>query len=71
LHNENGGFSGGHLAISFIVGAIAGVAVAMLTTPVSGREARQQLGHWARRGRRKISEAQEVLRDLSEARQGM
>ena len=51
---EKSRFSGGYLAISFIVGAITGVAVALLTAPYSGSEARAHVGRLVRRGREKI-----------------
>ncbi len=69
---EKSRFGGGHLAISFIVGAIAGVAVAFLTAPVSGREARMQLGRLVRRGKQQVSRAQGAIGEkIDEAKQRM
>ena len=43
--------SSGSLIASFLVGAAAGAAVALLTTPKRGAEMREQLRNWAQSGR--------------------
>ena len=42
---------------AFMLGAIAGAAVALLVAPASGEETRHKLGEKAREGRDKASEA--------------
>jgi gas vesicle protein len=42
--------SGGSLLLAFLAGAAAGAVVALLTAPKNGREARESLGSWVRRG---------------------
>jgi len=41
-------YSGAHLLISFLAGAAAGAAVALLTAPQSGSESRGMIRTWAR-----------------------
>jgi gas vesicle protein len=43
--------------LAFVLGAIAGAAVALLWAPASGEETRRRLGERAREGRDKASEA--------------
>jgi gas vesicle protein len=43
--------------VAFMLGAIAGAAVALLVAPTSGEETRRKLGEKAREGRDKASEA--------------
>ena len=43
--------SGGTVLISFLAGAAAGAAIALLTTPKRGSEMRQQLKDWAQSNR--------------------
>jgi len=43
--------------VAFMLGAIAGAAVALLVAPASGEETRRKLGEKAREGRDKASEA--------------
>ena len=47
----------GGVMVAFMLGAIAGAAVALLVAPASGEETRRQLGEKAREGRDKASEA--------------
>jgi len=58
----------GMVLLAFLVGAVAGAAVALLYAPVSGRETREFLGDRAREGARKASEAarmgREVIKDV-------
>jgi gas vesicle protein len=48
--------SGGVL-VAFVLGAIAGAAVALLVAPASGEETRRKLGEKAREGRDKAADA--------------
>jgi gas vesicle protein len=43
--------------VAFMLGAIAGAAVALLVAPASGEETRRKLGEKAREGRDKANEA--------------
>ena len=56
---DNNGASTGTVLLAFLVGAIAGAAVALLYAPVSGRETREYLGDKAREGARKATEMYE------------
>jgi gas vesicle protein len=47
----------GGVMVAFMLGAIAGAAVALLVAPTSGEETRRKLGEKAREGRDKASEA--------------
>ena len=47
----------GGVMVAFMLGAIAGAAVALLVAPASGEETRRKLGDKAREGRDKASEA--------------
>ena len=53
--SEDRGAGGGMVA--FMLGAIAGAAVALLMAPASGEETRRKLGERAREGRDKASDA--------------
>lgn len=46
--SDNNQYSGAHLLISFLAGAAAGAAVALLTAPQSGSESRGMIRTWAR-----------------------
>lgn len=48
---ENHGYSGTHLMIAFAGGAAVGAAVALLTTPRTGRETRELIADKARSGK--------------------
>jgi len=54
----------GTVLLAFVLGAIAGAAVAFLTAPASGRETREYLGEKAREGARKAAEAARKGRDV-------
>ena len=43
--------------LAFLVGAVAGAAVALLYAPATGRETREFLGEKAREGRERATEA--------------
>jgi gas vesicle protein len=47
----------GGVMVAFMLGAIAGAAVALLVAPASGEETRRKLGEKARESRDKASEA--------------
>ena len=47
------------MLLAFVVGALAGAAVALLYAPASGRETREYLGDRAREGARKATELYE------------
>lgn len=63
--SEGRGVSGGSLLLAFIAGAAAGAAVALLTSPKSGREMRESIASWARRSgvRDAVSRAITASRD--------
>jgi gas vesicle protein len=54
---------GGTVMLAFLVGAIAGAAVALLFAPASGEETREYLGQKAREGRAKARDAVDQGRD--------
>jgi len=47
----------GTVLLAFLVGAVAGAAVALLYAPATGRETREFLGEKAREGRERANEA--------------
>ena len=47
----------GGVLVAFVLGAIAGAAVALMVAPASGEETRRKLGERAREGRDKAAEA--------------
>ena len=49
----------GTMLIAFVVGALAGAAVALLYAPASGRETREFLGEKAKEGARKVKDVYE------------
>jgi gas vesicle protein len=59
MSNDN---SGG-VMVAFVIGALAGAAVALLYAPASGDETREFLGQKARDGRAKAREAMDQGRD--------
>ncbi len=54
------GGSGGAVMIAFVLGAVAGAAVALLYAPAAGDETRRKLAERARDGR---SRAEELMRE--------
>jgi gas vesicle protein len=63
---------GGGVLVAFVLGAIAGAAVALLVAPASGEETRRKLGERAREGRDKAGEAARQGRDfLRNQREGL
>jgi gas vesicle protein len=53
----------GNVMLGFLVGAVAGAAVALLYAPVSGRETRGLIGEKAREGRDRATEAAAKARE--------
>ncbi len=53
----------GTVMVAFVIGALAGAAVALLFAPASGEETREFLGQKAREGKAKAREAMEQGRD--------
>ena len=47
----------GTIVVAFVLGAIAGAAVALLMAPATGEEMRRKLGEKAREGRDRASDA--------------
>jgi gas vesicle protein len=59
-----GDVSGGEVMLAFLLGAVAGAAVALLYAPASGQETRDFLSERARAGRDKASDAARQGREL-------
>jgi YtxH-like protein len=55
MKDDGGG--AGTVIVAFVLGAITGAAVALLTAPTSGDEVRRMLGEKARDGRERANEA--------------
>ena len=51
-----------HLLLAFVAGAAAGAAVALLTSPRTGKENREKLAEWARRAQEEAAKAAPNLR---------
>lgn len=64
---EQKGFTGAQIALAFLGGAAAGAAVAVLTAPKSGRETREQLNGYLRRGKHKTEFLPEAMRSATHA----
>jgi gas vesicle protein len=56
MSRGNGGGAGG-VMLAFLVGAVAGAAVALLYAPATGEETRRRLGEKTREGRERAAEA--------------
>jgi gas vesicle protein len=54
----------GGVLVAFMLGAIAGAAVALLVAPATGEETRRKLGERAREGRDKAAEAARQSREF-------
>ena len=52
-----------NMMVAFMIGALAGAAVALLYAPASGEETREYLGQKAREGKAKAREAMEQGRE--------
>ena len=71
--SESRNVSGGGLLLAFLAGAAAGAVVALLTAPKNGREMRESLESWVRRGGPgdAVARAATAARDaIDRARQG-
>jgi gas vesicle protein len=66
MARQEGG--GGGILLAFVLGAMAGAAVALLYAPAEGEETREYLRDKAREGRRRAEAAAERGRDV--VRQG-
>jgi gas vesicle protein len=62
MRDDGGG--AGVVIVAFVLGAITGAAVALLTTPASGDEVRRILGEKARDGRERANEAARQSREF-------
>jgi gas vesicle protein len=60
------GLGAGAVLLAFIVGAVAGAAVALLYAPATGDETRDYLGQRAREGREKVVDAARQFRAAAE-----
>lgn len=56
----------GSLMVAFVIGALAGAAVAILFAPASGEETREFLGERAREGRARLKEQRDSVRGAVE-----
>lgn len=61
MSDDNGNV--GSVLTAFVVGALAGAAVALLFAPAAGKETREFLGEKAREGREKAAEAARQTRE--------
>jgi len=55
--SRDNGVGAGSVMLAFLLGAVAGAAVALLYAPASGDETRERLGAKAREGRERAAEA--------------
>jgi len=67
MSNINNGYTGGQMFMAFLGGALAGAAVAALTTPKSGPETRHMLVDYAGQGKEMASRLPEASRLASKA----
>ncbi len=58
------GAGAGSVLLAFLLGAVAGAAVALLYAPAAGRETREFLGEKAREGRDRAAEAAAKSREF-------
>ena len=58
------GAGAGTVTLAFLLGAVAGAAVALLYAPATGRETREYLNEQAREGRERAAQAAAKGRDL-------
>lgn len=61
---SNNGNSSGPVVMAFVLGALAGAAVALLYAPASGQETRRKLAEKAREGRDKAESIAREGRDF-------
>jgi gas vesicle protein len=57
MSNDNSG----SVMVAFVLGALAGAAVALLFAPATGEETREYLGEKAREGRAKLREQRDSV----------
>ena len=62
--SRDNGAGAGSVMLAFLVGAVAGAAVALLYAPATGQETREFLGEKAREGRDRATEAAAKGRDV-------
>lgn len=62
--------SAGSVITAFVLGAVAGAAVALLVAPASGDQLRRTLGDKAREGADKAAEAARQAREFAERQRG-
>jgi gas vesicle protein len=67
---RNDGGAAGSIIMSFVLGACAGAAVALLMAPATGDEMRRKLAEKAREGAGKASEAARQGREFVEQQRG-
>jgi gas vesicle protein len=67
---RNDGGAAGSVIMSFVLGAFAGAAVALLMAPATGDEMRRKLAEKAREGAEKASEAARQGREFVEQQRG-
>lgn len=60
----NNGSSAGTVLVSFVLGALAGAAVALLYAPASGEETRRKLAKKVREGRERAEELADEGREF-------
>jgi gas vesicle protein len=63
---SNNGNAAGTVLVAFVLGAIAGAAVAVLYAPAPGEETRRQLAEKARKGRARAERLAEEGREFLE-----
>jgi gas vesicle protein len=57
------GSEGTHVLLAFLLGAVAGAAIALLYAPATGKETRTFLNEKARQGREKATDAAQKARE--------
>ena len=62
--SRDDGAGAGSILLAFLLGAVAGAAVALLYAPAAGRETREFLGEKAREGRDRAAEAAAKSREF-------
>jgi len=63
MANQEGGFSGSCLLLSFCIGSLVGAGVALLVAPKTGRETRQQIKELADEVKEKADVYMEQMKD--------